>query len=421
MAGGEADGSGDFASDWIKAASASDIVYLPVDQVRFDWLGRQVNLDDLGISSTVDEIRRTKVWSPQYPAYATKMRYGLDCPLVGPSVVMLNGNHRLMAIQNSGIELPKGIPVRVGPPLASEDERCIVAAKINDQDNRFRKYTVAETLLAIDSVCGRVLSRGQKLTTAVVKEHLLGTRAEEAHRMMDRWYTTWGELFNRGQNPEERKRLRAQLRFLCLPQVAFKVKWVHLRLKQKNAPFEVRLRFLSDLYHRYATEKDDDDDAFVGDLPGEDEAGAATPKTVRRHSERRMSDIAPSDAATPRSSGRATPRKRRKTDDWGTNYRWHTSQRKSSRVQPKKRVLPATAPSSSSSSSSEEGRERERSQTITVAGHFTGSDSLRSEITRLTSTLLEEDDVRVGGQNLEAFQDNIMNALMQRLNRSLWD
>ena len=391
MADVEGDGLTDFASDWIKAADASDIVYLHPDQVRFDWLGRQVNLDDLGISSTIDEIRRTKIWSTQYPAYATKMQPDLDCALVGPTAVMVNGNHRLMAILNTGIELSSGIPVRFGPRLASEDERCIVAAKINDQDNRFRKYTVAETMLAIDSVCGRVLLKGQRVTTAVVKEHLLGTRAEEAHRMMDRWYTNWGEIFNRGQNQEERKRLRARLRSLCLPEVASKVKWVHLRLKQKNAPFHVRDQFLSDLYDRYAAEADADEEAFVELLDAnEGDARAIQPETpARRQSERRISDPASSAAATPRSSGRATPRKRRKTDNWGANYNWHSSQRKTGRVLPQKRLLPAEASSSSSDSrSSDESRERESAETISVAGHLTGSSRLRSAITRLTSTLL---------------------------------
>ena len=202
-----------FAAEWIKKADDSGTVQLPADQLAVDESGRPIILSDLGISSTIQRIAQDGCWSKAHYAYAARLSPTSSSPENGPVAVMINGNHRLRAIQSRNLVLPDGIPVRIGPPLASEHERYVIAAALNADDLGFRKYSVAERLLAIDSTCAHLVTQGITPSSKVLREILMrNVPSEGANRVVERWFTAWLSLFTRDPVPDQRSAIRERLR-----------------------------------------------------------------------------------------------------------------------------------------------------------------------------------------------------------------
>lgn len=425
----------DFASEWIKVAMERDVVYLQPDQVRLDWSGRPVILSDLGIAATVEEIKRTKVWKKECAAFAMPLHLSTDTPVCGHYAVMVNGNHRLLAILEAGLVLPEGIPVRLGPPLRSEDERCIVAAKLNEMDYRFRKYSATETLLAMDSVAARLLASGRKVSCPAMRALLLGDSSGEAHRMMDRWYTVWGELFSKKFSVDERMRLRAWLRRLSGPDMSDKIKWKDLRLGKKNTTFEEREAFLGRLLRNFSGAESDND-------PGEESRPSTPPNTAAEDAEQTPAeDREGSTPARVRRSGRQvstppaiapvrpSPRKKRRKSEWGRRSNWYPKQPRTrrDRVVPTKKSTPSkpdTAESSTDSTGSSDAGDHfdARFSPVDQVGFIGGCESLRPELARYVEV------VRDGSRRQQHFlpsqresiEDTVISLAQDLLNR-LWE
>ena len=247
------------ADEWVAEADNGGTVFLRVDQLELDETGRPVILSDLGISSTVETILGDRKWDPRFPAYAC--RRAVSEPAAenpGPVATMINGNHRLAAIKRDGVELPEGIPVRLGPPLATEDQKFLVASRLNGEDETFRSYTVAERLLSIDSTFACLTAGGVRPTAPALRKTQMRRGATEGStRFIDGWFTVWFALFVRAAyrttgaaHPDRRNELRQRLREMSDQLISGSVKWGHLRVKQ-GLPFEERLSHLDRLIARY--------------------------------------------------------------------------------------------------------------------------------------------------------------------------